>query len=130
MHLYVLSGLVTLYPDSPNPMLIPPGYRTIVCLDEPQNRGLDGEANDRIVTCDWSEPALVTEAMFNQLDGVQGLPGNVLKRPIILPDILHPSIASGGGIKLFFSDPDMLALARQACNENRLPPGICRLLFG
>ena len=130
MHLYVLSGLVTLYPDSPNPMLIPPGYRTIVCLDEPQNRGLDGEANDRIVTCDWSEPALVTEAMFNQLDGVQGLPGNVLKRPIILPDILHPSIASGGGIKLFFSDPEMLALARQACNENRLPPGICRLLFG
>ena len=130
MRLIVLSGLAALYPDSPNPTLIPPGYWTSVCLDAPQDRGLDGETNDRIVSCGWSEPALITEAMFNQLDGLQGLPANVLKRPIILPVILHPSIASGGGIKLFFSDPDMLALARQACIENKLPPGICRLLPG
>jgi hypothetical protein len=130
MRLIVLSGLATLDPDSPNPVLIPPGYWTIICLGEPQNLGLDGESNDRTVSCGWSEPALITDAMFNQLDGLQGMPGNILKKPVVLPVILRPSIAAGGGIKLFFSDADMLALARQACDQNRLPPGICRLLFG
>jgi hypothetical protein len=70
-----------------------------------------------------------TDAMFNQLDGLQGLPGDVLNQPVIVPVILHPSLAAGGGIKRFFSDPDLLALAREACDNNRLPPGICRLLF-
>jgi hypothetical protein len=129
MRLTVLSGLATLDPDSPNPILIPPGYWTIVCLDEPQDRGLDGEENDRIVSCGWSEPVLITDAIYNQLDGLQGLPGDILKKPVIVPVILRPSIAVGGGIKLFFSDPDMLALAREACDNNQLPPEICRLLF-
>jgi hypothetical protein len=129
MRLIVLSGLVTLNPDSLHPTLIPPGYWTIACLDEPQDRGLDSQKNDRIVSCGWSEPALITDAMFTQLDGLQGLPGNVLKKPVVVPAILHPSLAAGGGIKRFFSDPDLLALAREACDNNRLPPGICRLLF-
>jgi hypothetical protein len=129
MRLVVLSGLATLNPDSSSPTLIPPGYWTIACLDEPQDRGLDSQKNDRIVSCGWSEPALITDAMFNQLDGLQGLPGNVLKKPVIVPIILHPSLAAGGGIRLFFSDPDLLALAREACDNNQLPPGICRLLF-
>jgi hypothetical protein len=130
MRLIVLSGLVTLDPDSPNPLLIAPGYWTTVCLDPPQDRGLDNQENDQIVACGWSEPVLITEGIFNQLNGLQGLTGNVVEKPIILPFILRPSIAAGGGIKLFFSDPAMLELARQACNENKLPPGICRLLFG
>jgi hypothetical protein len=70
-----------------------------------------------------------TDAMFTQLDGLQGLPGDVLNQPVIVPVILHPSLAAGGGIKRFFSDPDLLALAREACDNNRLPPGMFRLLF-
>ena len=130
MRLIVLGGLAVLNPDSSNPLLIPPGYWTIICLDEPQDRGLDGQQNDRIVSCGWSQPALITDAMFNQLSGLQGLPGNVLKKPVIVPVILHPSLAAGGGIRLFFRDPTLLELAREACNNNLLPPGICRLLFG
>jgi hypothetical protein len=35
---------------------VPAGYRTLMCLSETDDRGLDGESNDRIVTCAPSTP--------------------------------------------------------------------------
>ena len=37
-------------------LLIPAGYRSRVCLSMPDNLGVDGEANDRLIACPFSLP--------------------------------------------------------------------------
>lgn len=40
---------------------VPAGFRTLMCLSETDNRGLDGESNDRIVSCAPSTPEPVED---------------------------------------------------------------------
>lgn len=130
MRLFVLFGLVTLNPDSATPLLIPAGHWTILCLDAPQNLGLDGEENDQLVSCGWSDPQQMTRAMINSLIGLQGIPDNILKKPIFMPVIIEASGVGGVVVKLVFNDPDALELARAACEAGELPKRICDKLFG
>lgn len=132
MRVITLSGMVTLNPDG-NELTIPPGYYTDICLFDPGDRGLDEQSNDLTVGCGGpTDPALVTEDMLTPLEGLQGLPGNVLRKPVIVPSII---VASGtGGVipQIIFGDPEALELAREMCEAEppQLPPGICRRLFG
>ncbi len=55
------------------------GFRSTVCLDEPQDRGVDGESNDRIASCDWSEPEEVPQRELNgNWCGVREIPDGIL----------------------------------------------------
>ncbi|MCS6835461.1 MAG: SH3 domain-containing protein [Anaerolineae bacterium] len=47
-------------------LVITTGQRSRVCLDEPDNRGVDGESNDREVSCPFSEPEDVPSVVLGQ----------------------------------------------------------------
>lgn len=54
-------------------------YRTTACLTEPDNLGLDGNDNDRVVGCDWEEPELVpVEAMGEAFCTLENIPNDTL----------------------------------------------------
>jgi LysM repeat protein len=56
MKLTTLEGNAVLDANTPNALSVPAGYSTTLCLDEPDNLGIDGEANDRRVgrNCSWT----------------------------------------------------------------------------
>ena len=58
LEISVLDGQAEVLPDIPNaqPTIIREGFRSVFCLGDPDNRGADGEANDKVVTCNGSRP--------------------------------------------------------------------------
>ncbi len=62
LKLTTLEGQAVLEPDTLNEVVVPAGMTTTRCLDEPDDLGLDGQANDRSVglDCLWQPPAPVT----------------------------------------------------------------------
>jgi LysM repeat protein len=56
MKLTTLEGNAVLDANTPNALSVPAGYSTTRCLNEPDNLGDDGEANDRQVgkNCPWT----------------------------------------------------------------------------
>jgi uncharacterized protein YgiM (DUF1202 family) len=63
LEITVLDGEATLlgedYLSEEDDILIPQGYTTQACLDEPQELGLDGDTNDRLVGCEFSTPQAI-----------------------------------------------------------------------
>jgi hypothetical protein len=58
---------------------IRPGEYTVLCLDEPQSRGLDNQSNDRNVSCAPTEPELMPPNEFNDAwCSLENLPVTVL----------------------------------------------------
>lgn len=130
MRVIVLAGLATLNPDTNSELPVAPGHWVIVCLDPPQDRGLDGEENDQIVSCPASAPAQLTRGMIDELKGLNDLPGNVLKKPVIMPSVTTASGVGGTVSKMIFQDLEALELARQACNSGELSQPVCVRIFG
>lgn len=58
MEILVIDGEVRIPNGAPNgdDLIVPAGYRSTVCLGEPNNLGVDGEQNDRVVSCAYSDP--------------------------------------------------------------------------
>jgi hypothetical protein len=80
LEITVLDGeAVILGPDSSSDeddLVIEEGFTTQACLSEPQDLGIDGEANDRVVGCEFSTP---TETEQNQQwCFLEGVPSDVL----------------------------------------------------
>ena len=75
-----------------------PGYRTLMCLDEPDNRGVDGQANDRLVSCDPTPPEPV-EDFGEQWCILEEIPASLLNYSIeiLCPGETPPPTTSGGG---------------------------------
>jgi Bacterial SH3 domain len=65
---------------------VPAGYSTFMCLSEPDDRGLDSEANDRIVTCPPSTPQPV-QNFGGTWCHLESIPSSLLNYPI---EILCP----------------------------------------
>lgn len=87
MEMLVIDGYIKIPGGAPDggDLLIPEGYRTTACLTPADNRGVDGESNDRLVGCEWSEPEEVPDA---DLGGawctLENVPENLLNYPIEL----------------------------------------------
>jgi hypothetical protein len=65
--------------------IIREGYRSVVCLSEPDNRGVDGESNDRVVSCPWSEPEFVPPLeLAGEWCVLEGVPATPLDYPVDL----------------------------------------------
>jgi LysM repeat protein len=62
MNMMVLEGEMVMNPDTPDEMRVPEGMMTSHCMDEPQDLGMDGEANDQMIgsDCEWEEPRDMT----------------------------------------------------------------------
>lgn len=66
-------------------VIIPAGYRSQVCLGNPDDRGLDGQDNDQIATCAWTTPERVDPNTLSQDWCVlQDVPNGVLNYPVDL----------------------------------------------
>ncbi|MFW5691396.1 MAG: SH3 domain-containing protein [Chloroflexota bacterium] len=59
---------------------VPAGFRTVVCLSPEDNRGLDGQANDRVVTCAPTEPEAVID--YSGICSLGDIPPDLLNYPV------------------------------------------------
>lgn len=77
----VLDGQFVVKADEHNPVdvVIPAGHHTQLCMSDIQNSGLDGEANDREVSCGASEPERIPPALFDDAwCSMEQMPANLL----------------------------------------------------
>lgn len=77
LQISVLDGEVIVEPDSDNPVVIGDDQTTLTCLDVPQNLGIDGQANDQLVTdaCGgWEEPASIPDELRERLRLIDDYP--------------------------------------------------------
>ncbi len=130
LQLIVLSGLVILYPDSDNPILVPPGYVvTIQLVGDFASLGTEGDADERGVVGRWSDPRPLTAEELAELGVLEFLPGNIINYPVDVPGII---IASGlGGVFPILDFPPnspALAAAALACEFGQLPEEVCQFL--
>lgn len=63
-------------------VLVKEGYKTTVCLSEPDNRGVDGQANDRVVSCAPSEPVPLDDDDVSGWCTLGDIPANLLNYPV------------------------------------------------
>lgn len=67
MEITVIDGEVVALGGGENgeDVVIPEGTKSTVCLDDPASRGIDGNANDRVTSCAWSEPEPIEQETLN-----------------------------------------------------------------
>lgn len=132
MELAVLSGIATLNPDTRNPLVIPAGFATTICLSELRNLGIDGVENDRevIAGCNWTTPRQLTQNELGMMSLLQQIPVNILNYRFRLPRLVCPSGVGQPVCEIIVDDPRLLQLLRILCRRGILPPWICRLIRG
>lgn len=82
-HLIISGGA----PDGSD-LILTEGYRTTTCLSEPDNLGLDGDSDDRVVACDWEEPERIPdEDLGASFCSLENIPGNILNYSV---DVMCP----------------------------------------
>lgn len=87
MEVFVIDGNVEVLDDDMNStgLVLQTGQRSVACLSEPDNRGLDGESNDRIVNCNFSEPQWVSiDEIGADWCMLQNVPASLLNYPVDL----------------------------------------------
>lgn len=90
LKIVVLDGHVVLNPGTDEEIELETGETTFRCLSEPENLGLDGEENDRVVidTCPWAPERAVTVEELEEFRDLEGFPLNyVLELPLALPTL-------------------------------------------
>lgn len=71
--------------------IITPGYRSLICMGDAGDRGLDGQSNDLVATCGASEPERVDFDVFGEEWCImEEIPVNLLNYPL---EILCPGEA-------------------------------------
>ncbi len=129
LELIVLSGLAVVYPDTPQQIIIPPGFKTTIDLcDQFESLGIEGDADEKATCGTWSQPIPLTPDELNQLKPIEGIPGNIINYPIIIPIIINTSGAGGVPSQLVFPDQSALDAAIAACQAGTLPQSICQYL--
>lgn len=87
--LVVLDGEAIINPDSDNPVHVPAGYTTVACLSNPQNLGVNGQADDSVVLadCGFTPPRPLTEEEWNSYAALNNIN---LNYPIDLSEHIEP----------------------------------------
>ncbi len=123
LRILVTSGIITLYPGTPNEMLVPPGFAIQAPL------GFDDDGNP-IIAGIFTDPSPVGSAELEALSILEGLPGNLLNIPPYIPTVIVPS-GVGQPIPIYgFDDPESaLASVREMCANGDLPDDTCAALL-
>lgn len=122
LEIFVLSGLVTLFPNDPDmTVLIPPGFKTTISLADFTFLEGTPDAPYRLLTEDEL-------AEVNTL--TQNLPPNVLHYTPPENTQTQPSGVGNAVVQVTLEegDHDGLAAARQACANGDIPANICEIL--
>jgi hypothetical protein len=124
-----LTGIARTRPDTEDEVLIPAGYRSIFCLSEMRDLGIDGEINDREVLeeCAFSPaPRQLTPGEMNSLRTLANLPPNILNAPASIPSVVCASGVGGIVCEFQFDNVPAAERLRRLCELGRLPDHICR----
>lgn len=129
LELFTVSGLLKINPDTPEEIIVPPGFfSTVPLCPEFESLGIEGDADEKAACGPWSLPRPLTLDELDVCQAVAGLPDNLLYYPVGCPEPIEPSGAGQAVAQLFFPDPAALNRARQACEEGNLPAEICEYL--
>jgi len=126
-----LFGMVTLNPDTPSALLVPPGFFSQLNLADAEDIGLDNIENDQPVEgVDWSAPQQLTQNGLDRMALLETFPDNIVEL-IDVPVLIVASGAGGPQPQFVFENPQALALAQEACAATPplLPEAICDFLF-
>lgn len=131
LELIVLSGLAILYPDTPQQIIVPPGYKSIIPLcSEFASLGIEGDADEKAACGSWGTPIPLTSDELAELDPLEDLPGNVTNYDIEIPIVVTCSGNPPGNCvsQLFFPNQAALNEAIAACEAGELSEEICQYL--
>lgn len=127
MQVIALSGIIILNPDGDEPILLAPGFFSVIVLDDVQNLGVDGRANDLTFGpgARWSAPALMNPAELVLLGEAlnDNIPENLQYYEVDVPILI---CASGvGEPQCEVQQPVSSARISALCALGVLPPGLC-----
>ena len=133
IEIIVLSGLATIYPDTGNDIVVPPGFSSYVGLcPEFVSLGIEGDPDEKAI-CEgyvWSQPAPLTQPELDPFKVIESFPNNVIDYPVSIPVITTPSGTGGTLSLLTFPSQAALDAARDAClaTPPQLSSDICDYL--
>jgi hypothetical protein len=123
----VLSGTVKIYPDSPDEIIVPPGFIARVRLGEFVSLGIEGDFDEKLPVGEW-EIRPLTQEELNALFDLESIPDNLLFYRIQLPEIIRASGVGGVIPRIIFPDPNALEAIRRACDAGLVEEDICTYL--
>lgn len=129
LELIVLSGLAKLYPDTPNEIIVPPGYKsTLLLCSEFDSLGIEGDSDEKPACGTWSQPIKLTEAELEELKPVEDIPDNITDYPVDVPIIVNGSCFGECESTLYFPNQAALDAAIAACQAGELDDETCQYL--
>jgi hypothetical protein len=122
LQLIVLSGVVNLYPNSLDEMLLPAGYSSTICLVQ------SGDDNNFVVgsDCAWTEPQPLTQTELNEFLLLGLLPSNVLHFAASVPRLACSSAIGGAVCEFRYTDTSTTQKLEELCAAGRLSDSICQ----
>ncbi len=129
LELIDLTGLLILYPDTPQQIIVPPGFKTTIKLGNiDASLGIQGDADEKTVNGTFTPPVPLTQNELDGLKGLEDIPSNDTNYPIKIPIIIQASGSGNSIAQLVFPDPSALDQAKKACAAGLLPQDICQYL--
>ncbi len=133
LKLQVINGFMTLYPDTPNEVIIPAGFSYSACQLTPPDQldGWDDEPNDQIAFCEGGQPVPFSNPERQEIQVLEGLPDNLFRYEFRIPRVTRAS-GVGGPIDKIEIPPDSPAYDEiiRNCDLGRIPPAVCQHLTG
>ncbi len=129
----VISGYLTLYPGTPNEVIIPAGFSYSACRLAPPALldGWDDEPNDQIAFCEGGLPAPFSNPERQEIQVLERLPDNLFRYEFRVPRVTRAS-GVGGPIDKIEIPPDSPAYDEiiRNCELGRIPAAVCQHLTG
>ena len=129
LQLSTISGMAILNADTPEQILVPPGYTIFIHLKPGvENLGIEGDLDDKAVEGDWFGLRPLTPEELAQFSILNNVPDNLLNYQINVPEPLQCSGVGACLAQLFFADQGALDGARRVCAAGLLPIDVCEYL--
>lgn len=125
LQVIVIDGIALLNANTPDQLVIPPGFFSQVCLSEPDEDGLRTVGSD----CAWSEPQIlagdVLESLFTLLD--DGIPQNLQYYGTYVPRLICPSGIGQPRCTIELRYEPHIAYVDELCEAGLLSDEVCEL---
>lgn len=130
LQLSTISGLAIINPDTPQQIIVPPGYTIFIRFRSgpDESLGIEGDADEKFVDGDWYGLRPLTPEELASFGILEGVPGNLLHYDITIPTVLQASGEGNVIPQLYFTDQGALDGARIACAQGLLPVDVCQYL--
>lgn len=129
----VVNGILTLYPDTPNEVIVPAGFNYRACELTPPDLldGWDDDPNDQIADCVGGQPVPFSNADRQEIQSLERMPDNLFYYDIRIPRVVRGS-GVGGPVDRVIIDPSSPAYDTiiRNCDLGRIPAAVCEHIAG